>query len=285
MNPAIGTFGSAPALRPLAFAQQQRDETAERLATGLRINRGSDDPAGLISSEALRAMLAELEAESRAFERATRAADVADASLGAVGDLLIEAEALAVANASTGGLSEAERQANQLELNAILQSVDRLAQGASFADRPLLRGGASLSAGDVAVELPSAAVTDLGEVTGGDGETYRLADVASGGPLETAGAGDAAGQPSALDVIRQARDEILRARSDVGSFIAEGIAPLQRSSAVAIENTASAESVIRDADYAKQTAELIRLNALENASLTALTVGPFDPTRLLALLG
>ncbi|MEM8758330.1 MAG: flagellin, partial [Planctomycetota bacterium] len=89
----------------------------------------------------------------------------------------------------------------------------------------------------------------------------------------------------AIEVIRQARDEILRARSDVGSFVANDVEPARRSIAVAIENTASAESSIRDADYAKETAEFVRLNALERASLTAATVGPFDPNRLLALLG
>ena len=166
MSATGGSFGiggsqgfSGPARQ--GQIQRQTNTTLEQLATGLRINRGADDPAGLISSENLQALLAELEAESRAIDRTRQAAAVVDGSLGAIGDLLIEAEALAVANASGGGLSEAEREANQMEINSILQSVDRLAQRTSFADRPMLRGGASLRAGESEQAVASAAVTDL----------------------------------------------------------------------------------------------------------------------------
>lgn len=280
MNSVNGPLGGVPGLRPLQQVSREKNGTLESLATGLRINRAADDPAGLISSEALRAMLAELEAESRAMDRTTQISAVADASLGAIGDLLIEAEAVAVANANAGGLSDAEREANQMELSSLLQSVDRLAQQSSFADRPLLRGSMTLNAAGASVTLPSAAVTDLGQ-TEANGETYSLADVDRGGTLDTT----AGTSETAIEVIRAAREEILRARASLGAFVADTVEPMQRDIAIAIENTAAAESSIRDADYAKETADLIRLNALESASLTAVTVGPFDPTRLIALLG
>ena len=98
-------------------------------------------------------MLADLEAESSSLERARGAARVADSSLGEIGDLLIEAEALAVANANTGGLSESEREANQMELNSILSAVDRVASSSSFKDTPLLRGGHTLEVGGGSVRI------------------------------------------------------------------------------------------------------------------------------------
>ena len=53
-------------------------KSLERLATGQRINRASDDPAGLISSENLRATLAVLESEVRSMQRADNVANVAE---------------------------------------------------------------------------------------------------------------------------------------------------------------------------------------------------------------
>jgi flagellin-like hook-associated protein FlgL len=283
MDTTGGTLGVGPGLgaNRLGQVQKQQAGVLQQAASGVRINRGADDPAGLISSENLRAVLAELEAESRSLDRTRQAAAVVDGSLGAIGDLIIEAEALAVANASGGGLSDAEREANQMEINSILQSVDRLAQRTSFADASLLRGGASLRAGNDEVPIASAAATDLGE-TEIDGKTYRLSDVASGGSLDTTREG---GSRDAIEVLREARDEILRSRGDIGSFVQNTVEPRFASLSVAIENTASAESSIRDTDYAEAAAELNRLNLLENASLTAATVGPFDPTRILTLLG
>ena len=280
---SVGVNGGTPglAVRQIGTVQRQQAGVFEQLATGLRINRGADDPAGLISSENLRAVLAELEAESRALERTRQAADVADGSLGAIGDLLIEAEALAVANANEGGLSDAEREANQMEINSMLQSGDRLAQRCSFADSPLLRGGASLHAGDAELSIASAAVTDLGE-TEIDGSPYRLSDVGSGGRLDTSREGTSG---AAIEVLREARAEILRSRGSVGSFVSNTVEPRVATLGVAIANTASAESSIRDTDYAQATAELNRLNLLEAASLTAATVGTFDPARILTLLG
>ncbi|MEL7482723.1 MAG: flagellin, partial [Planctomycetota bacterium] len=129
--------------------------------------------------------------------------------------------------------------------------------------------------------IASAAVTDLGEAEI-DGEQYRLSDIGSGGSLDTSRAGNA---EDAITVLRAARDEILRSRGQIAAFVSNTVEPRAGSISVAIENTASAESSIRDTDYAEASAELSRLNLLENASLTAATVGPFDPSRILMLLG
>ncbi len=53
----------------------------EKLATGQRINYGKDDPAGLITSENFRAILAALDAETRVFQRVDSVANVADGAL------------------------------------------------------------------------------------------------------------------------------------------------------------------------------------------------------------
>lgn len=281
MNPIGGSSLGISSARILGGIQQQKQGVLETLATGLRINRASDDPAGLVSSEQLRAMLAELEAESSALERARGSAVVADRALGEIGDLLIEAEALAVANANTGGLSEAEREANQMELNSVLSAVDRVASTSGFKDTQLLRGGISLTISGASLSLPSAAVTDLGS-TEIDGETYTLADVASGGALAI----DGGRTDGALEIIRAARQEMIFAQAEVGAFERNAIEPRAAGLGVAIESLSSAESSIRDTDYARATAALARLDILENASLRTTSAGArFDPRQLIRLLG
>ena len=280
MNRIVGSLSGVSQARQLGFVQQQKQGVLETLATGLRINRAADDPAGLVSSEQLRAMLAELEAESSALERARGSAVVAERSLGEIGDLLVEAEALAVASANTGGLSEAEREANQMELNSILSAVDRLAGGTSFKDTPLLRGGMSLEVAGASVALPSAAVTDLGS-TEIDGETYTLADVASGGALEIEGGRI----DKALEVIRAARQEVVFAQGEIGAFERHAIEPRRAGLGIAIEGLTAAESSIRDTDYAKATAELARLDVLATATLRISSTGArLDPGQLIRLL-
>ena len=280
MNPIGGSFGPRQT-HQLGFIQQQKQGVLESLATGMRINRGADDPAGLVSSEQLRAMLAELEAESASLERARGAARIADSSLGEIGDLLIEAEALAVANANTAGLSEAEREANQMELNSILSAVDRVASSSSFKDTPLLRGGMTLEVAGGSVSLPSAAVTDLGS-TDIEGEIYTLADVASGGKFSI----EHSDTSRSLEIIRAARQEAIFAQSEVGAFEMHAIEPRHAGLSIAIESLAAAESSIRDTDYAKATAALARLDVLENASLRISSAGgKFDPNQLIRLLG
>src|SRR5262249_9099460 len=123
---------SMVAQRNYAAASGVVNSSLLRMATGSRINRGADDPAGMITSDQLSAALATLSAESSGAERTDAIANVADGALSEVSGLLSEANAAAVANANTGGMSQAERDANQMEIDSALQSVDRIAGTTTF---------------------------------------------------------------------------------------------------------------------------------------------------------
>jgi len=112
----------------------------ERLSTGLRINRGADDPAGLIASEALRAEIAATEAAVGNSERADQVLNIAEGGLQEISSLLQELQGLVTESANTGGLSLEEREANQLQIDSILQTIDRLADSTSFQGAKLLNG-------------------------------------------------------------------------------------------------------------------------------------------------
>jgi hypothetical protein len=92
----------------------------ERLATGLRINRGKDDPAGLIASEILRS---EISAIGQAIDNSQRAINVISTAEGAINEtsrLLLDLRSLIVNTANEGALSDEEIEANQLEIDNIL---------------------------------------------------------------------------------------------------------------------------------------------------------------------
>ena len=112
----------------------------ERLSTGLKINKGADNPAGLIASENLRAEKAGIVQAIKNAERASNVIGTAEGGLSEVSSLLTELQSLVNEAASTGGLSDEEIEANQLQVDSILNTINRIAQSTSFQGLKLLDG-------------------------------------------------------------------------------------------------------------------------------------------------
>src|SRR5436190_311076 len=112
----------------------------ERLSTGLKINRGADNPAGLIASENLRAEKAGINQAISNAERASNVIGTAEGGLSEVSSLLNELQALVNQSASTGGLTPAETDANQAQVDSILNTINRLAGSTAFQGLKLLNG-------------------------------------------------------------------------------------------------------------------------------------------------
>jgi len=112
----------------------------ERLSTGFRINRGADDPAGLIVSERLRSEIGGIEQAIDNSERASSVLATTEAYLAEVAELLTSIKGLVVEAANTGGLSEEEIEANQLQVDSAIESITRISNVASFAGLNLLDG-------------------------------------------------------------------------------------------------------------------------------------------------
>ena len=112
----------------------------ERLSTGLRINRGSDDPAGLIISERIRSDIQAIEQGIKNGERASTVIATTEAALAEVNDLLNSIRALIVESANTGANSKEERDANQLQIDSAIDSISRISNTASFGQLKLLDG-------------------------------------------------------------------------------------------------------------------------------------------------
>jgi len=252
----------------------------QRLATGRRINRGSDDPAGLIASENLRAALAGLEAQARALGRSDHVAAVAEGGLAGTSDMLIEANGLAITAANTAGLSEGEKQAIQGQLDSMLATIDSTASNTTFNGDPLLDGTATITAGNATLSLPDAATGNLGE-TVVDGVTYTLADLKSGGALNFVD-GDIG---IAQQVIQNSLTEVSTSRAAIGSFQKYSVGSRLSTLETSIENLSAANSLIRDTDFAVETALLNRSMVLRQSSMLALATMLRGQSSILRLIG
>lgn len=147
---------SLTAQRVLGQNNNSLGQSLARLSTGLRINRGKDDPAGLIASENLRSEKAGINAALKNAERADQVVNIAEGGLQEVSNLLTELQGLLTTSANTAGLSESEKEANQLQIDSILQTIDRVAGATSFQGTKLLNGNF-----DYQVTSVNAGVTDI----------------------------------------------------------------------------------------------------------------------------
>src|SRR3954470_19462121 len=131
---------SLTAQRGLGKSQKQLSDTLQRLSSGLRINRGADDPAGLIASEGLRSEMAGI---NQAIDNSSRASNVISTTEGALGEvasLLLNIKDLVVEAANSGALSSEEIKANQLQVDSAVESVTRISNTTTFAGLKLLDG-------------------------------------------------------------------------------------------------------------------------------------------------
>ena len=132
--------GSMVAQRVLSQQNMDLSKTLNRLSTGLRIVRGSDDPAGLIASENLRAEKVAINSAMNNAERAEQVVNVAEGGLQEISNMLVELQSLVTSTANEAGVSGEEKEANQLQIDSILQSIDRIANSTSFQGIKLLNG-------------------------------------------------------------------------------------------------------------------------------------------------
>jgi flagellin len=133
-------IASLVAQRSLNKNNMQLNTSLQRLSTGLKINTGADDPAGLIASEDLKA---EQTGISTALNNAQAAGNIigtAEGGLNEVSSLLNQLQGLVGQAANSGGLSSDQINADQLQVDSILSTINRIAGATSFQGQKLLDG-------------------------------------------------------------------------------------------------------------------------------------------------
>jgi flagellin len=162
---------SMMATRVLNNQQEALNTSLERLSTGLKINSGSDDPAGLIASEVLRGEQTALSAAIANSERASNVIATAEGALNEVSSLLTQLQDSVASAANISGQSSDEVAAKQLQVDSILSTINRIANSTDFEGVSLLNGsldytttGADLTKFDD-VSIKSASLVDGADKT------------------------------------------------------------------------------------------------------------------------
>ncbi|MBI92949.1 MAG: flagellin [Gemmatimonadaceae bacterium] len=150
----------------------------ERLSSGLRVNRASDDAAGLNIREGMRAEIAGLKMNVLNAEMGSNLLQVAEGSLNEVNSVLIRMQELATQSANST-VTDQNREAIQAEFTQLNSEIDRIAQATTYNNQNLLQGfGNSVtSASTVVTGSDTSGVTRV-NISGAQAGTYTFADSA-----------------------------------------------------------------------------------------------------------
>src|SRR6476659_2203481 len=131
---------SLVAQNTLSRTNSDLQQSLTRLSTGLRINTGKDDPAGLIASENLRSDITSITKAISNTDRANEVIATADSALGQVSGLLNDIRGLVTEAANTGAAGADQIKADQLQIDQSLKALNQIAQTVTFQGRKLLDG-------------------------------------------------------------------------------------------------------------------------------------------------
>lgn len=285
MSVTLGTnVASLQAQRRLGAAGEQLSATFERLSSGQRINRASDDAAGLAIADALRADQRVAGVAIRNANDGISTIAIADSALGEIGNVLSRLAELSEQSAN-GVFSVAQRSALTNEFVALASEVERIAVTTEFNGVKLLSGNSSLV---LQVGFDSTSTSQI-SYTGVQGTLASLGLSAANSSLlvysingNTISDGQSAARAT-LDAVNLAIDSLASTRGKLGAAESRLRVAINNLS-VAKENFASAESRIRDVDVASEAAELTRLGILQQAGAAVLAQANQQPSLALSLL-
>ncbi|MCB0330308.1 MAG: flagellin FliC [Bdellovibrionales bacterium] len=278
-------IASLQAQRRLSIATDKLSTTFERLSSGQRINKASDDAAGLAIADALRADQRVATVAIRNANDGISSIAIADSALGEIGNVLTRLAELSEQSAN-GVFSVTQRSALANEFVALASEIERIAVTTEFNGVKLLSGNSTLT---LQVGFDSTSTSQI-SFTGVQGTLNSLGLAASGSSAlaySINGATSADGQSAArlaLDAINGAIQSLATTRGTLGATEARLNVAINNLS-IARENFAAAESRIRDVDVASEAAELTRLNILQQAGAAVLAQANQQPALALNLLG
>ena len=248
------------ALIKLGQTGRQLNKSFQRISSGLRIAPAADDAAGLGVAENLKASYDSSKVAGRNIGDGISMVAVAEGASSEVTSILGRIRELAV-QSSSETLGTNERQYIQDEYTQIAQEVDRIANVTSFNGMNLTDGSLSTLAVQVGV---GNTVNDQVDITLGDLRATTLAIDTGSIDLSTA-----ANASTALTAIDAAISTVSQYRSHLGAAENRLNSALNNLEVFG-ENTKSAESAIRDADFGEETANLSKWQIMQQAGVAVL---------------
>ena len=258
-------------------------KSLEKLSTGMRINRASDDAAGLSVSESLRSKIRGMGRAKSNAEDGIALLQIAEGATGEVNNILQRLRELAI-QSSTDTMTTTERSYIDKEFGQLMSEITRISDSASYNGMTLLDG----QAGSFGVSGGQASVLHIG--SGSSSSVDRISITVTAMTLgalgmspTTTSVSTSASALAALSMIDNAVRSVNTMRSDMGAYVNRlefAIANLGNQ----LYNTQDAESRIRDVDFAKETTEFTRAQILMQSATSMLAQSNQVPQGVLSLL-
>lgn len=252
-------------------------DSLEKLSSGKRINKASDDAAGL-------AIATNLSAQTRGLRQATRNANdgislvqTAEGGINEVSNILVRLRELSV-QAASDTVGDKERGFLDKEYQQLTQEVDRIAQATVFNGSSLLNGESDMGTMDFQV---GAFAGEQNVIKFDANETNITSD-----NIGIAGSG-VAGKETAKDsieVIDNAINQVSGQRANLGAIQSRLQSTVSNLEIQSI-NQDAARSTIEDADVAQETAKMASINVIKSAGISTLAQANSIPNSALRLIG
>ena len=283
---AVRIFNNIPSLnaqRILGINNGRLAQSVERISSGIRINRGSDDAAGLAISEGLRSDIRALRQAVRNANDGVSLINVTEGALNEQSGILIRLRELA-SQAATGTVGSTERATIQLEFTALRNELDRIAQTTEFNGQKLIEGSlasAATSANHILIQvgLDSTSHSRINLNT----EVDLEAMTSTGLSIHELSVTSADAALTALEQVNTSIGTLTAGRGKIGAVQNRLIRTISTIS-IAVENLSAAESAIRDADIAEEVALLTRNQILVQAATAMVGQANLIPQSVLQLL-
>ncbi len=283
----VRIFNNIPSLnaqRILGLNNDRLAQSVERIASGIRINRGADDAAGLAISEALRSDIRALRQAVRNSNDGISLINVAEGALNEQAGILIRLRELA-SQAATGTVGSTERQTIQLEFTALRNEIDRIAATSEFNGQKLVDGSLASSVASanhiliqVGIDSSADSRIDLNQ------EVNLQAITSTTLGIDILNVTTAGAALTALDAINTSIATVTAGRGAVGA-VQNRLVRTISNLGITVENLQSAESSIRDADIAEEIALLTRNQILVQSATAMVGQANLIPQSVLQLLG
>ena len=266
--------------RILGINNDRLAQSIERISSGLRINRASDDPSGLAIADSLRSDIRVLRQGLRNLNDGISLINVADAGMSQQADILIRMRELAQQSA-TGTLTNAERKILQVEFDQLRDEIDRISSATEFNGLKLLDGSLADGKGPILIQfgLDDTANSQLdlnaeADVDKIDAQFLGIDNLKIDKQNKAA---------KALTELDKALDKLSEERVSLGA-VQNHLTRIISGQAILVQNLRATESQIRDADIAEELALLARNQILVELATAMLAQANIIPQQVLKLL-
>jgi flagellin len=266
--------------RQVKFNDLSMDKNIEKLSSGMRINRGGDDPAGLAVSEKMRAQVRGLRQAARNVEDATSFIQTTEGYLQETQDVLHRIRELSV-QSSNGIYTPEDRMQLQVEVSSLVAEIDRIATSAQFNGMNMLTGSFANSAQGGA---PTASLWfQIGANAGQRTIAYVGTMSTDGLQVKNVSLSSPESADQAIMMVDAALTKVSKQRADLGAYQSRFDHTLN-GLLTGYENLQASESRIRDADMAEEMVDYVKNQILVQTSTAMLAQANMKSTSVLALL-